>query len=43
MITPSGRKVTLGERKKNEREKTLLIVDTKFRDSACKPLGPKDY
>ena len=39
-ITPSGRKVSEAEREKEEREKTLLIVDTLFRDSAGKPLGP---
>ena len=38
MITPSGRKVTEEER----REKKRKIVDTYFRDSAHKPLGPKD-
>ena len=39
-ITPSGRKVTVGERTKKE-EKTPLIVNTYFCDSARKPLGPK--
>jgi hypothetical protein len=39
-ITPSGRKVSLGEEiKRKERERK--IVDTKFRDSERKPLGPK--
>jgi hypothetical protein len=42
MISPSGRKVTRAERKKEEkREKTPLIGDTEFRGSACKLLGPK--
>jgi hypothetical protein len=36
MITPSGTKVTVAKR----RRKTSLIVDTLFRDSARKPLGP---
>jgi hypothetical protein len=39
MITPSGRKVSEAEKKK-EREKTPLIVDTYFHDSACMSLGP---
>ena len=38
MITPSGRKVC--EAEQEERKKTTLLVDTKFRDSARKPLGP---
>ena len=37
-ITPSRRKVS---RRKERREITRLIVDTEFRDSACKLLGPK--
>jgi hypothetical protein len=45
MLTPSGRKVTTLERKKERervREKqTPLIVDTMFHDSARNSLGPK--
>ena len=41
MITPFGRKVTRAEKEREEEErKTPLIVDTLFRDSARKPLGP---
>ena len=38
-ITPSGRKVMQAERRE-KREKMPLIVDTLFRDSIRKPLGP---
>jgi hypothetical protein len=38
MITPSGRTVTEAEERK--RGKMTLIVDTYFRDSARKLLGP---
>ena len=41
-ITPSWRKVSVGEGKKKEKI-TPLIVDTWFRDSKCKPLGPKMF
>ena len=43
MITPSGRKVAQAEEERKKREKTLLIVDTYFSDSAHKPLGPIFY
>ena len=41
MITPFGRKVSEAERReKKEKKRKTLIVDTYFRDSARKPLGP---